>query len=712
MATMKEDFIWQQYVDELVNTHGYSPAQAQEVATLILNARPANDARSAEEAVATWMAKPASEQSVEEIKQRIPDNLGVPVDQPPTPVGSIDRLNNPFASNSGPVPGQTLRESARVPGRPSAPSTPSGGNGWSFNLPDLDWEAPMYVGWGAGAASALLAGSQSMRMKFTRPSLPEQPPRESDFLTPIERMYSGGKGSTGPGSLGSGPGSSMSNYVDAQGQPPRKPIDDDRNLRFFPELYAQFPEGPERDAFFNSDVMTDEERKLFKEQGSLSNQTSAIMEVVSGSRGLREVLSNAIDWSLNETDKFVKLQIQLREHGYTTGQMTYGVWTPEVGEAISQMLNGKWQFGADQNLTEFLGDQRQRFRDATYEQISADLEAKDELTSIEFDILREQIESINLSNTLTATGAIERVAQSRAMERLGRSLTDEEMNAITADVHEEERTRFWANDPNVLKYNQLQERWQDLITNTQERADEVLGGQADSDLDIFMEKLWEHESKNMLPDQIFDFDDDMWSNYAAMGGHNPNDRSIENRKKVARTYVAHLFNREGDWRRVAVGWDATVGGTQGFDNGPGPSQGGFYDQFPVTTPKKPESLEFADTIISRMLGYEDPNDELQAAKTTADMEAAGMGQYASDPEGMVDWYRQERQIRNERAMDLTEEPGVDIDMSEPVSYGHEYEAFDVASYLESAVLEAGGAEADAWAFAKQALNFFDLLGRR
>lgn len=486
---------------------------------------------------------------------------------------------------------------------------------------------------------------------------------------------------------------------------------DERNQRYFPGLYDSLlgPEGETDGLQATLDAPlpgTGMRRELVK------NEEDAIMALMFGGGGLRGMLDRAIELSYTDNDAFTQLQFQLMQHGFYTSesggiQPNFGEMDNATAAAITTLVQEKMRVGNDMSMSEFLEDKRTGWFDQTFADMSDDLAAVDEAKAAELEALKEQIENVDLSVALTSTEGLKNDIQKRARDEIGRALSDAEVQSIIDSVHEQERKDFWANSPTVRAYNNLRSQWEDAVTNDPDKVKAVIGGEAASDLDAFLNATMAVESggnpnavnKDTGAFGLFQFMPGTWKDTARKAGLDPNDKSPENQKAAARFLAASYFKALGSWRQVARAWYSGFNSDAVKTNGGGNGNAGQG--------KYPTINSYADRIVN-IMGADPLDAGIDPAMAAAD---AGSFGALGPVEGQIDPVMLNSWWNKEQSLSLGgDRPGLsDLPSSQNTS---EFENWDIDAYLRSAVREKGGVDTDVFGFAQNALRFYEMLGPR
>lgn len=484
---------------------------------------------------------------------------------------------------------------------------------------------------------------------------------------------------------------------------------DSRNRRYFPGLYS--------DLLGEGDVAGQQAALDAPLPGSgmrrdlVKNEEEAIMALMFGGGGLRGAIDRAIQLSLTDNDAFTQLQFQLMQHGFYTSegggiQPNFGEMDNATAAAITTLVQEKMRVGADVSMSAFLDDKRKGWFDQTFADMSDDLAAVDEAKAAELEALKEQIENVDLSVALTSTEALKNDIQERARDEIGRALSDTEVQSIIDSVHEQERKDFWANSPTVRAYNNLRSQWEDAVSNDPDKVAAVIGGEAVSDLDAFLNATIAVESggnpnavnKDSGAFGLFQFMPGTWKDTTRKAGLDPNDKSAENQKAAARFLAASYFKALKSWRQVARAWYS------GFNSDAVKTNGGAGNS---SQGKYPTINAYADRIVN-IMGSDPLDASIDAGMAAADagsLGALGPNQGEIDPVMLNSWWNKEQKLSLGG-----DRPGLsDLPSSQNTE---EYESWDMDAYLRSAVREKGGVDTDVFGFAQNALRFYEMLGPR
>jgi len=532
------------------------------------------------------------------------------------------------------------------------------------------------------------------------------------------RGPSGGGGSFGTGGPSGGGGS----FGTPTWQRPQNNIDQNRLNRYFSSILSEQASGFEDDdeagmaveQFLSSRLGSTDARDAHS-----ATEDRLLMElVIVGGNGIRGMLDRAIQWQLSEPDKFIALQMQLIQHGFLSEQPTLGSLDDATIGALEGMINGKRRVGKDQTLSEYLSDARDNWGKAMFNGMATDLAGVDAETADELKTLKEKLGSSEFEMVLTSTDTLDMAIQAQAAETLGRRLSASEVQTIIDSTHQKERDQWKKTDPDYLRYQELLKELTAAVSNTKERGNDVLKGQGPDDLDAFMNAILTQESGGD-PDVVnadsgafglFQFMPATWKSSTRAAGLDPNDRSAENQKQVARFQMAAYFKMFGNWHDVAIAWYAGPGSSAIGDRSKGNKRegGGKY----------PSIQGYAEEITQRMRnGGQLDVDLTYAAADAGSLGAAAGGTAAGAPSqtDVLSWWETVKNIdlgTGKPREDLGAVLGEVGDTSRLAPKISEFESFDIGSFLADSVRESGGVDADAYAYAKQAQEFFSLLGAR
>lgn len=466
---------------------------------------------------------------------------------------------------------------------------------------------------------------------------------------------------------------------------------DERNARYFGGLMEQYSVPDDGGAGLR-DFMDRPLPGSGTRRDLVSPEEDAIVRLFYGGGGVRGVLDRAIELSLTDDDEFTRLQMQLVQHGFLAGQPNWGEMDDATVEAITALINGKWRSGADQSMVEYLADRRKAFTDSTFEAMDQMLKDVDAETAAELEQLREQIENTDLTITLASSEALKSDIQTRAKNEIGRALSDAEVQSIIDDVHEQQRKEFWQS-PEAKRYNVLRQRWEDAVTNPKDKYEAMLGDATASDLTSVMQVLEQMESGGNPQARnasgaygLFQFMPETWRNTTRKAGLDPNDRSPENQRAAARWQLAAYFTTFGNWRDVFKAWYAGPGSPSiGQEGRRGTDKNGY-----------PTIESYADKGIRMLSGY-------QQQTPTAGAGEPGWEKSELPPEMLKSWWKGKNTLP--KVSDVADD-------APQALFNGEQETWDMNSYLQAAVRESGGVDTDAFTFAKNALDFYSLLGAR
>jgi hypothetical protein len=458
----------------------------------------------------------------------------------------------------------------------------------------------------------------------------------------------------------------------------------------------------------------------------------AILELASSGGDIRGMLDRALEWAMNDPDKYVRLQVQLMEHGLLEDTPTWGVWTQNEAAALGNLIDLKFNWGADRSLTDILEDSRNQYW-ASGELSEAGLEqlrGMDAEGAAELEELRNVIENWEADLTLESSDVLKTIMQTEAVNVLGRELTDQEMDLIIEDTHSRERADFYANDPSVRAYRQAVEEYEDMLTNEEERRERVRNGEGASNVDLFLRAVEEMESSGnpnaYNPDSqargLFQFIPSTWRHVTRAAGLDPNDWSPENQRAAARYHAADIYSRTGDWYDVFVSWYAGEGALQYTDQALNAQQWGQQ-----SGRNYPSIFGYAERGMSIMQGFSDQVDTTAAGAVPDNIPFSGLINFATSIAGRVGEAISTGEIDPNdestwRLSPATQGAAIGATAGSISSISdfnpndaptvHESERFDPRAYALRSVGPSGGVEADAWDYALTASAFFDNLERR
>lgn len=520
----------------------------------------------------------------------------------------------------------------------------------------------------------------------------------------------------------------------------RSGADRARLARYFPDLLNSFssedpltgqPTG-ELDAFLTSALGASRETQWLGE-------SDAIMQLALEAQSHEQFLSTAIQMSFTDRDRFVQLQMALFNHGFMASAPIMGQMDQTTIDALNALILDRWRVGDDQDFGSYLTDKFEAHQQLSLGVLDRSGMTEEEAMELaELEQLRAHIESIDLNAQLSDPAALKDAIQQHAIATLGRQLNESQVAAIVAETHNEERRHYWETSPEVRRYQQLMNQWEDAVANIQGRREGVRQGEATSDLDAFLNALATVESggdPNALNRDsgtrgLFQFLPATWRATTAAAGLNSNDHSAENQWQAARYLASQYFRQFGNWRDVAIAWYAGPGGvsySSSAQNRPQYSGGNQY----------PSIATYADKVIATMAGASTVDMRIDPALLEVEGGPTMDTINTWTTQQLMDWHR--TRTERETALragigsmlggiaqagragaglgparsDPTVTTGRDgIDLSRPVAHRGETVDWNLDSFLRNSVREAGGIDTDAWSYAQMANDFMGLLGRR
>lgn len=434
-----------------------------------------------------------------------------------------------------------------------------------------------------------------------------------------------------------------------------------------------------------------------------NTEDELILDLLMTGNTIGHFYDRALTMSREDPQLFTQFQMQLVQHGFMSQEFIFGEMDGATMDAIQALINGKLMVGDDKNFTEYLADARRGYFDRTFTSSVDELAEFDADAANALRTLREEIENIDFNMELSNPESLKQNMQDRAIATLGRRLTEDELALIVADVHEQERRDFYTNNPALRDYRRRVEEFEKLKTTIAEERDLVMNGGGNGDLDRFMNALMIQESggdPNAVNSYsgafgMFQFMPATWDGVTRNAGLDPTDKSRENQIRAARYLISQYYTQfDGDWRKVAIAWYA------------GPRATNWSDRS-LNRPQKnnhPSIASYADEVLALMNGTHRIQQSARP-KLGSNLSPRELAMWARSQRNPIEPLSGPSQL-SDASLDME----LDAGLGGPTVY--ENVGFDVNSYLQSAVTEAGGPDADAYAYVQNALQFHDLLGAR